>query len=141
MILPDLNLLLYAYNPHVPQYQKAATWWAGVMNGEELVGLPYEICLGFVRIATNYRLGAATVPLSKARAVVAGWLELPQARVLIPAPNHFEQVMNLMNAAMASGALVSDAVLAAYAIQNRATLYSNDTDFSRFAGLSWKNPL
>ncbi len=141
MILPDLNLLLYAYNPHVPQYQKVATWWAGVMNGEELVGLPYEICLGFVRIATNNRLGAATVPLAKARAVVAGWLELPQARVLIPAPNHFEQVMNLMDAAMGSGALVSDAVLAAYAIQNRATLYSNDADFSRFAGLAWKNPL
>jgi toxin-antitoxin system PIN domain toxin len=141
MILPDLNLLLYAYNPHVPQYQKAAAWWAGVMNGEELVGLPYEICLGFVRIATNNRLGAATVPLAKAREVVAGWLELPQARVLIPAPNHFEQVMNLMAAAMGSGALVSDAVLAAYAIQNRATLYSNDADFSRFAGLSWTNPL
>lgn len=141
MILPDLNLLLYAYNPHVPQHTNAAAWWAGVMNGEELVGLPHEICLGFVRIATNRRLGAAAVPLVMAREVVAGWLELPQARVLIPAPNHFEQVMNLMTAAMGSGGLVSDAVLVAYAIQNRATLYSNDADFSRFPGLSWKNPL
>jgi predicted nucleic acid-binding protein len=46
-----------------------------------------------------------------------------------------------MTGAMGSGALVPDAALAAYAIQNRATLHSNDADFSRFAGLSWKNPL
>ncbi len=141
MILPDLNLLLYAYNPHVPQHQRAAEWWSGVMNDDELIGLPNEVCLGFVRIATNRRLGAAAVSLGSARAVVAGWLQLPQARVLTPASNHFGQVMDLMAGAMGSGALVSDAVLAAYAIQNRATLCSNDADFSRFAGLSWRNPL
>lgn len=141
MILPDLNLLLYAYNPHVPQYHRAASWWSDAMNGEELIGLPNEVCLGFVRIATNSRLGAAAVPLSKARAVVDGWLRLPQVRVLVPAPNHFGKVMDLMAGAMGSGALVSDAVLAAYAIQNRASLCSNDADFSRFAGLTWRNPL
>ncbi len=141
MILPDLNLLLYAYNPHVPQHHKAAEWWSGVMNGEELIGLPNEVCLGFVRIATNNRLGAAAVSLSKARSVVAGWLQLPQVRVLTPAANHFGQVMDLLAGAMGSGALVSDAVLAAYAIQNRAILCSNDADFSRFVGLSRRNPL
>lgn len=141
MILPDLNLLLYAYNPHVSQHQKAAEWWNGAMNGEELIGLPNEICLGFVRIATNTRLGTAAVSLDRAKGVVKGWLQLPQARVLLPAPNHFDQVMDLMTRSMGSGALVSDAALAAYAIQNRATLYSNDADFSRFAGLSWENPL
>ncbi len=141
MILPDLNLLLYAYNPHVPQHQKAAAWWEGVVNGEELIGLPNEVCLGFVRIATNVRLGAAAVSLSEAKEVVMSWLALPHARILAPAPNHFEQVMDLMAGAMGSGALISDAALAAYAIQNRATLCSNDADFSRFKGLSWENPL
>lgn len=99
------------------------------------------VWLGFVRIATNHRLGAAAVSLSKARSVVEGWLRLPQVRVLTPAPNHFGRVMDLMAGAMGSGALVSDAVLAAHAIQDRATLCSNDSDFSRFAGLSWRNPL
>ena len=133
MILPDLNLLLYAYNPHVPQHAKAAAWWTASLNGDELIGLPNEICLGFVRIATHARLGAA--------AVVQQWIDLPQVRILLPGPGHFKQVMDLMTGAMGSGALVSDAALAAYAIQNRATLHSNDADFSRFAGLSWKNPL
>jgi toxin-antitoxin system PIN domain toxin len=141
MILPDLNLLLYAYNPHVPQHAKAAAWWTTLLNGDELIGLPNEVCLGFVRIATHARLGAAAVPLSKAAAVVQQWIDLPQVRILLPGPGHFKQVMDLMTGAMGSGALVPDAALAAYAIQNRATLHSNDADFSRFAGLSWKNPL
>lgn len=141
MILPDLNLLLYAYNPHLPQHRAAAQWWSEAMNGEELIGLPNEICLGFVRIATNRRLGVAAVPLSEASAVVNGWLRLPQTRVLSPSPDHFLRVMSLMESAAASWAVVSDAALAAYAIENRATLCTNDADFSRFAGLSWKNPL
>lgn len=141
MILPDLNLLLYAYNPHVPQHQRAAAWWLEVMTGEELIGLPNEICLGFVRIATHTRLGPAAVPLAKARAVVDGWLALPNARSLAPSADHFQRVMRLLEACRGAGALVSDASLAAHAIHHRATLCSNDSDFARFIGLDWHNPL
>ncbi|MEM1159081.1 MAG: TA system VapC family ribonuclease toxin [Verrucomicrobiota bacterium] len=141
MILPDLNVLLYAYNPHTPQHQRAVTWWQACLNGDELIGLPNEVCLGFVRIATNQRLGKAAVGISEARAIVEQWVQQPQTRILQPAADHFTAVMDLMESAMASGALVSDAVLAAYAIANRATLYSNDADFSRFCDLDWKNPL
>ncbi len=111
------------------------------MSGDELIALSNEICLGFVRIASNPRLGEAAVPLQKARAVVDNWLALPHARVLIPGADHFNRVMGLMTGAMGAGALVSDAVLAAYAIENRATLCSNDSDFARFEGLDWVNPL
>ena len=141
MILPDINLLLYAYNPHVPQHVKAAAWWEAALNDEELIGLPNEVALGFVRIATHPRLGPATISLDRAREVVGSWLELPNVRVLTPAPDHFMRVMELLAAAMASGAVVSDAVLAAYAIANRAVLHTNDADFARFPGLEWNNPL
>ncbi len=141
MILPDINLLLYAYNPHVPQHAKAAAWWEAALNDEEIIGLPNEVALGFVRIATHPRLGRATIPLDRAREVVETWLGLPNVRVLAPAPDHFARVMDLLAAAMASGAVLSDAVLAAYAIANRAVLHTNDADFARFPGLEWSNPL
>jgi toxin-antitoxin system PIN domain toxin len=141
MILPDLNLLLYAYNPYVPHHGKAAAWWEAAMNGEELIGLPHEITLGFVRIATNPRLGSAAVSLERAREVVETWLALPNSRVLIPGQDHFRKVMDLMERAMGLGALVSDASLAIYAIEHRATLCTNDSDFTRFPDLSWTNPL
>lgn len=141
MILPDLNLLLYAYNAAAPQHERARTWWDGVVNGEELLGLPHEVSLGFVRIATNRRLGDAAVPLARARAVVEGWLALPQTRVLTPSAHHFGRVLDLMRHADATGAVLSDAILASYAIEHRARLCTNDPDFARFPGLEWENPL
>ena len=141
MILPDLNLLLYAYNPHTPQHGAARGWWEQAMNGDELIGIPLEIAFGFVRIATHPRLGAARVPLINARQVVEGWMDLPQVRPLVPGAVHFNRVMELMTAAMAAGPVLSDAILAAYAIEHRATLFTNDSDFARFPGLIWQNPL
>ena len=141
MILPDINVLLYAYNPSAPAHVTAKRWWEAALNSSELIGLPHEVIFGFIRIATHPNLGAAAVPLSKARAVVEGWLELPQVRVLVPADDHFKSVMKLMEQANASGRVLSDAVLAAHAMAHRATLCSNDSDFARFEGLDWRNPL
>ena len=94
-----------------------------------------------MRIGTNQRLGEAAVSLERARAVVQSWQDLPHVRVLLPKANHFDTVMDLMRDASASGAVLSDAVLAGYAIANRATLFSNDSDFAPFAHLDWQNPL
>jgi len=96
---------------------------------------------GFIRVATNPKLGAARVPLADARRVVEGWLDLPQVRTLTPGALHFTRVMDLMTAAMAAGPVLSDAILAAYAIKHRAKLFTNDGDFARFPGLDWKNLL
>ena len=141
MILPDLNLLLYAYNSHVAQHQLARDWWESSVNSEELIALPHEVLFGFVRIATNPRLGDAAIGLREAETVVESWIELPQARVVTPTAGHFSRVMSLMTQAMARGTVLSDAVLAAYAIEHRACLCTNDSDFSRFTGLEWMNPL
>jgi toxin-antitoxin system PIN domain toxin len=141
VILPDLNLLLYAYNAHMPQHAAARAWWETVINGDELIGLPFEVAYGFIRIATNTRLGVARVPLKDARRVVEEWLQLPQVRTLSPSVQHFTRVMELMTVTMAAAPILSDAVLAAYAIENRARLFTNDSDFARFPGLDWENPL
>lgn len=111
------------------------------MSGTELIAFPHETLFGFVRIATNPRLGPAAVALDQARSVVEQWASLPQARILVPTSGHFDRVMHLMSRAAARGAVLSDAVLASYAIEHRARLYTNDVDFARFHGLDWVNPL
>jgi len=141
MILPDLNLLLYAYNAHAPQHAQAKAWWEEALNGRDLIGLPHEVMLGFVRIATNPRLGEAAVMLTTAKSVIETWRQVGVVRVLLPSENHSEQVLSLMERAGVSGQLTSDASLAVYAMANRATLCSNDADFARFPGLNWENPL
>lgn len=141
MILPDLNLLLYAYNAHIPQHEPARMWWEKTVNAEELVALPHEVLFGFVRIATNPRLGSAAIDLEQARAVVESWTQLPQTRILTPTAGHFSRVMSLMEQAGSRGSVLSDAILASYAIEHRACLCTNDTDFARFPELYWRNPL
>jgi len=141
MIVPDLNLLLYAYNSTAPQHREACVWWESVLNGRELVGMPHEVMLGFIRIATNPRLGQATVPLTVAKQVVAVWQTAPVLRIILPQVDHTEKVIQLLERSQSSGQLTSDASLAVYAIENRAVLCSNDSDFARFPGLDWTNPL
>jgi len=141
VILPDLNVLLYAYNPHVTQHQQAQRWWQSVIDGDELIGFPHEVLFGFVRIASNPRIGEAAVEVEAATAVVGTWLDLPHTRVLQADANHLERTFELLQAANGRGPLLSDAVLASYAIAHRACLFSNDDDFDRFPGLSWRNPL
>ena len=79
--------------------------------------------------------------MQAAAGVVRTWMTLPQARILLPGEDHAGKVLELMAETMGSGALVSDASLAVHAIQNRATLCKNDSDFARFRGLVWHNPL
>lgn len=141
MILPDLNILLCAYNPHATHHARARKWWEAVLAGDEIIGLPNEVTLGFVRIATHPTLGRAAVPLPAAKKVVLGWLSHPRVRILLPREDHAAKVIDLMQCVGASGALASDASLAVHAMENRATLCSNDADFARFPGLDWKNPL
>ncbi len=94
MILPDINLLLNAYNPHVPQHGAASHWWETAMNGGELIGLSNEVTLGFVRIATNPRIGAAAVTVDRARQVLETWVALPVVRILSPPADHFSKVIS-----------------------------------------------
>lgn len=108
---------------------------------DELIGFPHEVLFGFVRISTNPNLGEAAVSLSAAAEVVEGWIGLANSRILLPGPDHFSNVMRLMTESHSVGRVLSDAVLADHAITNRATLCSTDSDFARFDGLDWRNPL
>jgi len=141
MILPDLNLLLFAYNPHAHSHGNAKAWWEEALNGKELIGFPHEVLFGFVRIATNPRLADAAGSLAAADEVVTSWMDRPHSRVLSPDPDHYRRTIDLMRQAGAVGRGLSDAILASYAIAQRATLYSTDSDFDRFPGLDRRNPV
>ena len=140
MIVPDLNLLLYAYNPGAVHHARAREWWEGLLNGEERVGLPWMVILGFVRLSTTR--GVLAVPVAPGQAMdrITSWLERPDVFILLPGPRHLE-VFRRTVSATAGGAMTTDAHLAALAIENQAELHSNDGDFARLEGLRWLNPL
>jgi hypothetical protein len=81
------------------------------------------------------------LPVDTAFDLVASWLDQPSAAIVHPGPRHLQILRELLLPLGAGGNLTSDAHLAALAIEHRAELCSSDTDFARFKGLKWRNPL
>lgn len=141
MILPDINLLLYAYDTDSPFHAQAAAWWQARLSGEEPVGLLPVVLFGFTRIATHVRVFQHPMTPGEAAGHVRSWLEQPSVELLAPGPGHVERVLKLLEGLGTAGNLVTDAQIAAAALDLEAVLHTTDTDFIRFEGLRWFNPI
>jgi toxin-antitoxin system PIN domain toxin len=141
VIIPDINLLVYSYNLNGPFHEQARAWWEDCLSSPGVVGLPWAVMLGFVRIMSSNAVFESPLEPAEAISHVRSWLLCPQTQIVVPGPRHLEVLREVMSAARASGRLTTDAHLAALAIENQAELHSNDVDFARFPGLRWKNPV
>lgn len=141
MIVPDVNLLVYAHDRAVPGHERARAWWEDLINREQPVGMAWAVVLGFVRLVTHASVLASPLAPLDATSLVRDWLEQPGVRILEPGPRHLDLLCELFTATGVAGALTTDTHLAALAIEHQAELHSNDADFSRFPGLRWRNPL
>ena len=141
MILLDANLLIYAVNADAPLNRKAKSWLESALSGRETVGFAWNVLLAFLRLTTRPGLFRRPLPVDTAFDLVAGWLDQPPATIVHPGPRHLQVLRELLRPLGTGGNLTSDAHLAALAIEHRAELCSSDTDFARFRGLKWRNPL
>jgi toxin-antitoxin system PIN domain toxin len=141
VIIPDVNLLLYSVFEQMPQHDRGHAAWQAALNGDEEVGLAGPALFGFLRLATNARVFERPLDVDIALKLVDGWLERPQVHFLTPGVRHLEIAFRLMRKLGVAGNLTTDVQLAALAIEHQADLLSNDSDFARFEGLRWRNPL
>jgi hypothetical protein len=141
VIIPDINLLVYAYNSDAPEHRKARAWFEAILSGSSTVGFPWAVLLGFLRVMTSRRI--LIVPLRPAEAIahIRAWLDQPQSQIIHPGPRHLDLLEELAQPLQIAGELTTDVHLAALAIEHQAELHSNDVDFGRFSGLRWVNPL
>lgn len=140
-MLIDANLLLYAVHEGTPQHEAATEWLTEQLNGPRRVGMPWQSLAAFLRISTHPR--AFPRPLAPATAweCVTSWLSAPVAWIPQPGPEYARTLGELITTYEVRGNLVTDAQLAALAIEHGATVYSTDTDFARFSDPPWSNPL
>ena len=141
MILPDVNLLVYAYNTDAPMHQQARCWWETCLDGSQPVAIAWVVALGFVRLMTSRAVMQRPMAMAVALSQLGRWLERPSVLILQPGPRHLAILSSFCEAGVLQSSLLTDAHIAALAIDNQAVVHSNDTDFSRFAGLRWSNPL
>jgi toxin-antitoxin system PIN domain toxin len=141
MILLDANLLIYAVNEDAPLHRKAKSWLESALSGPDTIGFAWNVLVAFLRLTTRPGLFRRPLPLETAFELIASWLDHPSATVVHPGPRHLRILRELLLPMGTGGNLTSDAHLAALAIEHGADLCSSDTDFARFPGLKWRNPL
>lgn len=140
MIL-DANLLIYAINTADPRHARAVAAVNGALNGPRRVGLPWQSLTAFLRISTHPRLFASPLSPEEAAGQVEEWLAAPAAWVPVPTERHAEVLLELIRGLRITGTLVTDAHLAALALEHGVALWSTDADFARFPDLRWRDPL
>ena len=142
MIIPDINLLVYAYNADAPHHNAAKRWWENLLNDRSsLVGLPWAVSIGFIRIMTSPKILITPLYPQEAIHFVQSWILRSHVEVVVPGDRHLTIFMDLTKEIGTAGTLTTDVHIAALAIEYQAIVQSNDSDFSRFSGLRWENPL
>lgn len=141
MILPDINLLIYAHDETSKHHSPARQWWENQLNGSQMIGLSWVTLLGFIRLLTNPRIFQNPYSPPEVLAIIKTWLEQPHVNIIHPSEQHFTLLAGLIEQIGAAGNLTTDAHLAALAIERGLILQTTDADFARFPGLKWKNPL
>ncbi len=141
MLLPDVNVLVYAHREDSAQHAGCREWVEAVINGNEAFGLSELVLSGFVRVVTHPKVFAKPSPLSDALEFTEQLRTRPNCIAVAPGPRHWDIFRALCTQAGAKGNLVPDAYLAAMAIEAGCEWISTDRDFSRFKGLRWRHPL
>lgn len=141
MIVPDANLLIYAYDQEAPQHKAARNWWETLLSEDEPVGVPWLVALAFLRIATHPTINRNPMAPAGVMAILKSWEDRACFRYLHPGPRHREILESLVRKAGVSGNRLNDAHIVALAIEHDACIHSSDQDFARFPEVRWLNPL
>jgi toxin-antitoxin system PIN domain toxin len=141
VILPDVNILVYAHRPDAENHIAYRTWLEDLLAGDRAFGMSDLVLSGFLRIVTNRRVFLDPSPIDKALAF-ADEVRTPSHCVPVrPGPRHWDIFKRLCQECSAKGNLVPDAFLAALAIEQGCEWITTDRDYARFNGLKWRHPL
>ena len=134
-------MIIYAFDSTRVEHPSALKWWEDLVNSEETLLMPWATSLAVIRTLTNPKITKNPAPIAKAVSLVDWILQLPQVAILEPGSGHLFMIATLLNQAQRVGNVVTDAHLAAIAIEHRATIHTNDSDFRRFPGVKLHYPL
>jgi len=132
MSLPDVNVLVYAVDKLSPFNAPCAAWLVAALNGSEIVSFSWQSLLGFIRITTNPRAMKSPLSVSDACDYVESWLHQPMSKIVEPLDTHSSTLRRMLVTVGSGGNTVSDAHLAAIAIDHNVELVSCDTDLPGF---------
>ncbi|HZV49143.1 MAG TPA: TA system VapC family ribonuclease toxin [Candidatus Dormibacteraeota bacterium] len=140
-MLVDANILLFAVDSASRFHEAARAWLTEALNGPRRVGLPWLVLGAFIRIVTHPRASDRPLAPEQAWSYVSDWLACETVWVPNPTDRHAAVLGSLIASYQLRGNLVTDAQIAALAIEHGLTICSADTDFARFREVRWLDPL
>jgi toxin-antitoxin system PIN domain toxin len=140
LILPDVNVLIYAFRVDSADHSKYRTWLSDLVNGVAAYGMAPQVLSSVIRICTHPRIYAHPSSLDEVLTFCNVLLEAPNATLITPQERHWSIFQSLCARSKATGNLVPDAWLAALAIEAGCEWITTDGDFARFEGLKWRPP-
>ncbi len=140
MILPDVNVLIYAFRKDAESHRRYREWLHDVVNGESAFGLSPQVLSSFVRVSTHPAIFAQPSGLDEALAFCRALMDHPHCQLVQPGGRHWFIFEDLCRRAQASGNVVQDAWFAGLAIENGCEWITTDRDYARFPGLRWRLP-
>ncbi len=141
MILPDVNVLIYAFRTDSEDHARYKDWLESVINGPTAYGIAPQVLAGLVRICTHPRIFRRPSSRSDAFAFCRTLLEQSNATVVEPGARHWSIFQDVCARAKTTGNLVQAAWFAALAIESGCEWITTDRDYARFPGLTWREPL
>lgn len=141
MRVVDVNLLVYAHRREVAEHEPSRRWLLEARQGDQRLGIADVVMSGFLRVVTNGRVFRDPTPFDKAVRFLEALLAGPAVRRVAPGDRHWQLFLDLCRRGNVKGNLISDAWIAAVALELRATLATADRDFHRFPGLRLEDPL
>jgi len=140
MILPDVNVLIYAFRKDTQQHRVCKAWLDAVVGGEALFGISPLALGAVVRITTNPRIFREPSDSDEALAFCDALLSQPHCESVVPGERHWAIFAQLVRQTGTRGPRVSDAWFAALAIEHGCTWITYDRDYARFPELDWHLP-
>jgi toxin-antitoxin system PIN domain toxin len=140
MILPDVNILVYAHREDAPNHIAYRKWLEGVINSDQAYGMAALVLSGFLRVVTHPRVFNPPSTIEMALAFAKDVRSQPNCVPISRGPRHWEILEKLCRTANVKGNLVPDAYLAALAIESGSEWITTDRDYARFSGLRWRHP-
>ena len=140
MILPDVNVLIYAFRKDAPEHAMCNPWLTAVVASDARFGLSRLALAALVRITTNRRFHREPSVPAEAFAFCDYLLAQPNCNVVEPGEGHWEIFQRICRETGTTGPRVTDAWYAALAIEWDCEWITFDRDYARFPGLKWRAP-
>jgi toxin-antitoxin system PIN domain toxin len=140
VILPDVNILLYAFRKDSVRHEEARRWLEETLNGAEPFGISPQTLASLIRISTNRRIYPNPSSLAEGLEFSATLLKAEHCVPIHTGRRHWAIFDDLCRTLKATGNLVQDAWFAALAIEAGCEWITTDRDYARFPGLRWREP-